>query len=501
MLRTALRVRVAAPFALAALTLGMPSLAVAETTPTPSPTTSASSTPTPSATPTESPSATTTPTSTPTDATTATPSPTTRASQTPVAPQLAPQLAPQTAGDPAFALVPVGNSELQQGRYAAHFLAQQLRAAGDHLNFPVSEYGTSADTGNTIDAILALDATDTGGTAAAAATAWVEKNVGDYIAYPGSPVSSGGTGKTLILAAAQGRDPHAFGGFDLVAELQKLVTAEGRFGTADNDYGFTINQILPMIGLQKAGVAVPDASLAFLGAQQCADGGVRGGLVGAACTSDPDATAFAAQAFLALGDTARATKALDYLVSRQRADGALTNASGEGANANTTGVAAQAFALGGRDAAYLKAASFIVSLQWKCEVATQYRGGIAFTSADRTVNTVNVEKAVRATPQAVLGLVAGALPTVDSDGMVATTTAQPCAAPTTTTSNPTSTATSTGSTGPTTGSPTTSGRSAPTGQGLAYTGASPLMPLTIAVLLLLAGAATILVSRRRGTHQ
>jgi hypothetical protein len=500
MLRTALRVRVAAPFALAALTLGMPSVAVAETTPTPSPTTSASSTPTPSVSAPVSPSATATPTPSPSDAMTATPRPTTKAPQTPAAPELAPQAAP----DPTFTVVPLGNYETQQGRYAAHFLAQQLRATGDHLNFPVSEWGTFADTGNTIDAILALDATNTGGTAAAAATAWVEKNLGDYIAYPGSPVSSGGTGKALILAAAQGRDPHAFGGFDLVAELQKLVTAQGRFGTADNDYGVTINQVLPMIGLQKAGVAVPDASLAFLGAQQCADGGVRGGLDATTCASDPDATAFAAQAFLALGDTARATKALDYLVSRQRADGALTNASGEGANANTTGVAAQAFALGGRDVPYLKAADFIVSLQWKCEVAPQYRGGIAFTTADRTVNTANVEKAVRATPQAVLGLVAGSLPTVDNDGVVATTTAQPCAAPTTTTSNPSSTATGstgpTGSSAPTTGSPATSGTSVPSGQGLAYTGASPFLPLTIAVLLLLAGAATILVSRRRGTH-
>ncbi len=503
MLRTALRVRVAAPFALAALTLGMPSVAVAETTPTPSPTTSASSTPTPSVSATESATETATPSATPTAPATASPRATATASQTPVAPKLTAQAAP----DPTFTVVPIGNYEQQQGRYAAHFLAQQLKATGDHLNFPVSEFGTFADTGNTIDAILALDATDTGGTAAAAATAWVEKNVGEYIAYPGSPVSSGGTGKTLILAAAQGRDPHAFGGFDLVAELQKLVTAQGRFGTANNDYGVTINQILPMIGLQKAGIAVPDASIAFLGAQQCTDGGVRGGLDATTCASDPDATAFAAQAFLALGDTARATKALDYLVSRQRADGALTNASGEGANANTTGVAAQAFALGGRDIPYLKAADFIESLQWKCEVAAPYRGGIAFTSANRTINTSNVEQAIRATPQAVLGLVAGALPTVDSDGMVATTTAQPCAAPTTTTSTPTSTGTSTptgtgtGSSTPTTGSPTTAGPSTPAGPGLAYTGASPLMPLTIAVLLLLAGAATILVSRRRGTHQ
>lgn len=512
MLRSALRVRVAAPFALAALTLGMPSVAVADTTPTPSPTLSspsASSTPTPSTSATQAPtpSPTTTTPSTPTpSATTPTTTPSTDATApaSPVVPK-----ARQALPEPTFTSVPLGNFEQQQGRYAAHFLATQLTATGDHLNFPDSGFGIFPDTGNTIDAILALDATETGGTAAAAATTWVEKNVGDYIAFSGSPVNVGGAGKTLVLAAVQGRDPRAFGGFDLIAELQKVVSLEGRFGTADNDYGVTINQALPMIGLHRAGEAIPAASLAFLVKQQCPDGGVRGSLDATTCASDPDATAFAAQAFLAAGDTTHAAAALDYLESRQGADGALTNASGEGANANTTGVAAQSFALGGREVPYLKAANFIVSLQWACDVSAQYRGGIAFTSANRTINAPNVEKAIRATPQAVLGLVSGSLVTVENDGVQPTTTGTPCAAPSTTpsatasnspaptTSGPATSPTAVGTDVPIAGGPVTEG----TGHGLAYTGASLTLPLTIAVLLLIAGAATILVARRRGAHQ
>ncbi|MFC7489248.1 MULTISPECIES: hypothetical protein [unclassified Knoellia] len=521
--RPSLRLRVA-PLALAALTLGMPSVAVADTTPTPSPTTFASTTgtPSPSVSATESGSPTSSPSTSPSPSGTATSTPapqtTTPSGSTPAAPA-----APKAAAEPTFTLVPVGNLEQQQGRYAAHFLATQLKATGDHLNFPDTGGDLYADTGNTIDAILALDATGTGGTAATAATAWVERNVGSYVSYaPGAPASVGGAGKALVLAAVQDRDPRAFGGLDLVATLQDLVTAEGRFGSADNDYGVTINQALPMIGLHRAGVAIPDSSLAFLAEQQCPDGGVRGSLDETACVSDPDATAFAAQAFLAAGDTTHATAALTYLESRQRADGALTNASGEGANANTTGVAAQAFALGGREVPYLKAASFIMSLQWKCEVPSTYRGGITFTSADRAATTANLEKAIRATPQAVLGLVGGSLVTVENDGMAAGTTATPCAAPTTSsTATPTpsvsTTPTVTGppTSGPTTGGPTAGGPATGDpispeaggpavdvpGQGLAYTGASPRMPLLIAVLLLLAGAATILVSRRRGAHQ
>lgn len=533
MLRSALRVRVAAPFALAALTLGMPSLAFAETTPAPSAATSESIAPAPA--PSDSVSETQSPTPSPTTSSPSTPSsptptptptvPTTPTTPNPTSSPDSPTVAParpapptasqapntrQAAPDPTFTVVPLGSLELQQGRYAAHFLATQLAKTGNHLNYPDAGFGIYPDTGNTIDAVLALDATGTGGTAAAAATTWVEQNVKDYVAYGGGPASVGGAGKALVLAAVQGRDPHAFGGLDLIATLQDLVTAEGRFGAADNDYGVTINQALPMIGLDRAGVAIPATSLAFLAKQQCADGGVRGSLDATTCVSDPDATAFAAQAFLAADDTAHATPALNYLESRQRTDGSMANASGEGANANTTGVAAQAFALGGREVPYLKAASFIMSLQWTCGVPAENRGGIPFTAADRAVTKANVEKAIRATPQAVLGLLGGSLVTVENDDVVATTTATPCVAPpSTATASPTTSAAATVS--PSAKAPVAGGPSVPqaggaplvkgSGSGLAYTGASVLAPLGIALLLLLAGAATILVSRRRGAHQ
>ncbi|KGN41428.1 hypothetical protein N801_07710 [Knoellia aerolata DSM 18566] len=516
-----------APLPLAALLLGMPAAAVAETTPTPSATTSA--TPSPSATVGATPTTAATPSPAPTTMpsapatpppSTSTPGPTaTAASPSPTA-NATPSRAVEAAADPAFSRVAVGSVQEQQADYAAHFLATQLAATGNHLNYPDAGYGVWPDPGNTIDAVLALDATGTGGTAAAAATDWVEANLEEYVEYPGTPISTGGTGKALILADAQGRDPRAFGGYDLVAELRDLVTVEGRFGSSDNDYAVTINQALAIIGLQRAGVTLPAASVDFLAEQQCADGGVRGGIGAATCTSDPDATAFAAQAFLAGGDTARAARALDHLESRQRADGALTNATGEGANANTTGLAAQAFALGGRAPAHLRATSFILGLQWGCDVPSQYRGGIAFSADSRTATTANLEKGIRATPQAVLGLVGGALPTVVADDLAAGTVATPCAAssPTTTptptstpsaSASPTTTPTGSGPTGSAPGTPGTDGPAAGpdspdaqgSGPGLAYTGAEPTLPLVIATLLLLAGAATILVARRRGVHQ
>ncbi|HYN30359.1 MAG TPA: hypothetical protein VES95_10900 [Dermatophilaceae bacterium] len=410
------------------------------------------------------------------------------------------------------ALSPSASHE-QQARYAAHFLATRMKANGNHLNFPAS---TFADTGNTIDAILALDASGTGGAAAEAATTWVGKNARDYVAFGGGPLSGGGAGKVLVLAASTNRSPDAFVN-GLVGDLQQLLTATGRFGSSSNDYAVTINQALAMIGLQRAGAGVPPASLTYLAAQQCANGGVRGTLDKAPCTADPDATAFATQAFLSAGETARAGRALDYLESQQRSDGGLANSSGEGANANTTGVAAQAFALGGRRAAYRAGASFILGLQWGCEVAEPNRGGIAFTLKTMSTKQENVDSAIRATPQATLGLLAGSLVTVASGAATADTLAMPCAAapmPASAPPVPSATPAPSAPSAPSAPDPSTVGEpaepmaavavaSAAGGpSALADTGVEVWPTALTGLVLLLAGAGAVGLSRvrRRGGH-
>lgn len=405
----------------------------------------------------------------------------------------------------AQAATPPASGDAQASSWAAHFLASQLNAGGHFLSTPPDPvYGSWPDVGNTVDAILALAGAKEGGTEAAAALTWVQGQAPSYTEWtdawadPANPVTyaiGGASGKLAVLAAAEGVDPHAFGGVDLIARIQGLATPGGRFGDANNDFGVTINQAWAILGLQRTGAPVPAPAVTYLGAQQCADGGVRKDLDVDPCVGDIDATAFAAQAFLAAGDTGAATKALDFLQAQQAADGSYLNSSGEGANTNSTGVAAQAFTAGGRTAASTKANGFLRGMQWGCEVAVSARGGIAFTKATSTVDDNNVARAVRATPQALLGLSGGSLVTVSNAGQAPATTAMDCTPVTEPTDTPTDTPTTTPTTTPesTTTIPPTA---APM---LAETGKDVSVPVTLGAVLVLLGAALIGL-RRRGLH-
>ena len=299
MLRTALRVRVAAPFALAALTLGMPSVAVADTTPTPSPTTSTSSA---SSTPTPSVGATQTPKPSPTtSAPSASPSTT-----SPSASPSATALTSSPFGLPTSKDKRIAGTPSEQAAYAGGFMVRTLAANDDHYNYPNSDY---FDGGNTIDAVLGLDGAQVGLDGADAAFGYVEDNVGGYIGTDFGSLYAGPAGKALLGVVAHGGDVNNFGGVDLVDVLlnDSLGAVEpGRFsdlpltGCGDPvcDYSNTIGQTLDIIGIGLATGEVPDVAMEFLLDQQCADGGFRGNLDDTTCVSDLDATAFAAQALV-----------------------------------------------------------------------------------------------------------------------------------------------------------------------------------------------------------
>jgi len=398
-------------------------------------------------------------------------------------------------------------------------MVRTLAANDDHYNYPNSDY---FDGGNTIDAVLGLDGAQVGLDGADAAFGYVEDNVGGYIGTDFGSLYAGPAGKALLGVVAHGGDVNNFGGVDLVDVLlnDSLGAVEpGRFsdlpltGCGDPvcDYSNTIGQTLDIIGIGLATGEVPDVAMEFLLDQQCADGGFRGNLDDTTCVSDLDATAFAAQALVGRYGTqdANTIKALDFLASKQGTDGGLLNQDGQ-ANANTAGVAAQAFAVGGYTAQLTKAQSFLAGLQFDCTSPASLRGGIAFTADDRaTLLKAPADKEayprlLRATPQATLGLAGGSLLDVTAEGSAATAPVLSCPKPTTTpstTPSVTPTGTPTTTTGPST-TPISSTPSAPTasGPGLAYTGASVAGPLAIGALLLLAGAATLLVARRRGAH-
>ncbi|WP_404381808.1 hypothetical protein LL946_14425 [Knoellia locipacati] len=526
--RTPRRVRVLAPFALAALTLGMPTAAVAETVPAPGPTASASSTPAPPApsptsTATPSPSASSSSTTSPSSPATGTPEPT--ATEPPAMPSTTPssaapggvveggdsaRLGLRAAAGPATSTDPT--------LIAAGFLERELIADGHHLkNSGYPDYGL------TLDAILALDAAGAGQAEATAAMTYVADHIGEYLGFAWGPneLYAGATAKTLLTAVAQGADPTEVGGVDLVASLKGREQTNGRFtdSTDWTDYSNMIGQSLAVLALDRAGEPVSAAASQFIRTWQCDDGGFA--LTFAApCSSDPDATAYAVQALIAVGGTseAAAQEGLDYLADRQQADGGIGGAGPTAAtNSNSTGLAGQAFVAGGRIAQARSAQNYIRSLQFGCAAPVALRGAIAYNAESKAAATAPGDQERRATAQAILALAGTPLFAVSATGADSTAPDLACAAPTT---PGTGTSTPTGTTTPTTpagsGSSSGSATDAPaagsggsdgsgtsggsTASGLAYTGATVALPIAIALLLLLVGGATVLAARRRGLH-
>ena len=409
------------------------------------------------------------------------------------------------------ALVPGDSSD--QAAYAAGFIVRTLAARDDHYNYPAS---TFFDGGNTIDAILALDGAGAGLDQADATTDYLAAHVNDYVGYPdpaGSPTAetyAGPLGKLVLGVVAQGGDPTDFGGQDLVARLEGLMTSDGRFSDKSDfgDYSNTIGQVLDIIALGRATGSVPDAAGDYLLDQQCSDGGFRGNLdvAGAACTSDADATAFAAQALVGLlgADDPATAAALEWLSSHQAPNGGFLNDDGQ-YNANTAGVAAQAFAAGGLDDELASAQEFLASLQFDCSFATGLRGGIAFTAADYATlkaaptTTAAIDRALRATPQATLGLAGDSLLTVTAEGAAASAPTLDCRTTSTTTTSTTTSTTTTSST-PQTGAADPADPGSATPGSLALTGTNVAAMTLLGALLLLAGAGAIVLARRKGVH-
>jgi hypothetical protein len=528
------------PAAALALTLGvalvLPGAAFAGTTePTPATTTSTTSTttaPTSSTTPpattstttssdsatTSAPGATTTGSPSSTTSTT-TPSSTSATSATTGTPPVAKLAVPLeqvpfgARSSRRAALVPGDSS--QRSAFAAGFMVRTLATRGDHYNYPASDF---FDGGNTVDAILGLDGTKSGLDAADAAFGYLDQNLSLY--NGGDPrfgLYAGPTAKALLAVVAHGGDPTDFGNQDLLDLLdQSLGAAEpGRFsdlpltgcGYDPCDNSNTIGQALALIAIGRATGDVPQVAVDFLLDQQCVDGGFRGNpdATGGACVSDIDATAFATQALVGvLGASDPVTvKALTFLSAKQAANGGFLNQDGQ-YNANTAGVAAQAFAAGGSAPQLARAQAFLATLQFDCSFATGLRGGIAFTAADRATlkaapdTVAAIDRALRATPQATLGLAGGSLLTVTAEGAAATTPTMSCStAPstTTTTTSPASTTSTAAAPAPAPADP-----AAAVPADLAFTGAEVAATTVLGLLLLLAGIGAIVLARRKGVH-
>ncbi|WP_161988552.1 hypothetical protein [Pedococcus bigeumensis] len=403
---------------------------------------------------------------------------------------------------------------------AAGFLERELATGGHHFSqtFDGVDY---ADYGLTLDGVLALDAAGAGQTEATAATAYAADHINEYIgpAYGATELYAGALAKALLVAGAQGVNPRAFGGVDLIASLQSLEKPSGRFsdksgaGTPESpfaDYSNLIGQSLAVMSLIRAGQTPSAASVSIIRANQCTDGGFSLSFGASPCTSDPDVTAFAVQALIAAAGTADADagQGLDYLAGIQRAGGGVGGAGPTAeVNANSTGLAGQAFLAGGRSAQARAAQAYLRSVQYGCTAPVALRGGIAYNAAAEAAATAVTDQDRRATSQAVLALAGAPLFAVSATGADATAPDLACAATTssTTSSTTTSTTTSTSSGGGTssTSSPAdpaaAPAASAAPGR-LAFTGSNIAATLLVASLLLAAGVGAIVLARRKGAH-
>jgi hypothetical protein len=379
----------------------------------------------------------------------------------------------------------------------AGWIASKL-VDGNHLE--VTFDGSSfPDYGLTADAVFAFDAAGVAQDAASRATDYLEDNVGSYVGDGEGESYAGALAKLVNLAAAQGVDPTAFGGRDLVTELSALECGSpsrsdcpagdtGRFSdkSAFGNFSNGIGQSLALIGLERTTSTGPSAaSVTFLIGQQCDDGGFPENFNTATCTSSIDTTGFATQALL-LGGPAAAPAAQDaiaFLKSVQNSDGSFTGNDSD--NTNTTALAAQALTAAGESAAAASARQFIASLQSGCSASPADRGKIAYDAAGGGDD-------LRASTQAVPALAGVPLGQITSDGAEAEAPTLACAAVPTTT--PGATTTTTPGTGTGTGSGGTG--SAPGGGVLANTGGAP-RPAVAGGALLMIGAGLVLLARRR----
>lgn len=497
--------------AVAALVVGLallaPGTALAGTT-EPTPTTTTATTPDPTTT--TAPSTTTAPPTSSTTTTTTSGTPSTTASTK------APASNRSTVAKASGKTVPFGHrasrlaaalpggSSAQAG-YAAGYLAHVLADNGHWLGYP-HPYQDSFDGGNTADAIIGLDAAKVGADEADASLDYLESNVGSYVGTAFESAYAGPLAKVAITAETHGADPTAFGGLDLIDELDQSlgIVEPGRYsdrpvdcGDEDPDttcdYSNTIGQSLAIIAVGRATGEVPEDAVQFLLDQQCDDGGFRGVLGADDCTSDVDATAFAAQALLGAGEDDAANAALDFLATRQQSNGGLINQDGQ-VNANTTAVAAQAFAAAGLAEELGAAQEFLASLQMDCSFAPALRGGIAFTAADyaglkSTPNDVDAQdRAIRATPQSTLALAGGSLLDVTVVGSSAVVPTVSCPSASTTTTPAATT------------SPTDPPAASAVPDELAFTGSNAVAMTALGLLLVGCGGAAIILARRKGAH-
>jgi hypothetical protein len=288
--------------------------------------------------------------------------------------------------------------------YGAGWLGRELDATGYIGSLGGPDYNTTAL------AVLALVSAGVGEPQAAAATTYLMAHVDDYVVDSGSHDRPAALAALVLVAHARGLDPSA-----LVTRLLATKTASGAdaglFGSQDATYDGAYRQALSLLAL--AAVGQSDATaVAWLKAEQCADGGWMGNRPdqAAPCPAfdsntfvgeDSNGTAMAAQALAALGETP-AHDPLAFLLTAQNDDGGFAFVPGFGSDANSTALAVQALLASGEALADWTAPDgspydFLLSLQVGNPPANK-AGAFAFQPGNGGTLTANAFATAQAVP-------------------------------------------------------------------------------------------------------
>ncbi|MFF2044572.1 prenyltransferase/squalene oxidase repeat-containing protein [Kitasatospora sp. NPDC058170] len=371
--------------------------------------------------------------------------------------------------------------------------------------FPDSGF---ADFGLTIDAAFALAATGTDDPALRRIADFLDgrgtdgsgRTADDWTGIGSEYAGGGSIGKEALLAEVVGRDPHRFGGQDLIAALAKTVCAapspapDTSCAAAGNyTYATSVfSQALGIMAQLRAGdTAAAAGPVGYLKGLQHPDGSWPS-LIPATGDSDVDSTAMAAMALALLTDDPAAQQAVDraaaWIAGRQLADGGFPGAAGDSTNSAALAVQGLSLRAASYGAAIARARDFLTGQQnadggfnvaaggqqgSDVRASTQALGGTVGTSFGTLSRPLGGTQPTgspspTASPTATTSPTATGSPTATASP-TATTSPTATASPTATTS-PTATASPTATTSPTataspsaTASPTGTGTATPTG--------------------------------------
>jgi hypothetical protein len=241
----------------------------------------------------------------------------------------------------------------QAAQYGAGWVGRRLDATGYVAALSGPDYNATAL------GVLALVSAGVGEAQAAKATAYLMSHVDAYVVDADAHDRPAALAALILVAHARGLDPSALV-TRLLATKQASGVDAGLFGVQDATYDGAYRQALALLALAAVGQNDADA-VAWLKAEQCADGGWMGNRPdqAAACPAfdfntfvgeDSNGTALATQALAALHETP-AHDPLDFLADAQNDDGGFGFVPGFDSDTNSTALAVQALLAAGEDLA------------------------------------------------------------------------------------------------------------------------------------------------------